>query len=92
MAIQRQPGIKSDTDRLDKKRGAGVSPARFCLLFPRRKSRPAERLQPEGLKKVPSAALPAKQPPGARGAVPPQPTNENLYLTFCHGFGNMVPN
>ena len=67
MAIQRQPGIKSDTDRLDKKRGAGVSPARFCLLFPRRKSRPAERLQPEGLKKSPRRHCPPSNRPRLGG-------------------------
>ena len=48
MEIQWLPGITPDKNRLDKKRGAGVSPARFCLLFPRWKSRPAEHTSLKG--------------------------------------------
>ena len=44
-------------------KGAGVSPARFCLLFPRWKSRPAEHTQSEGLTISPKSAKKGS-PPG----------------------------
>ena len=62
--IQWQLGIPLACVRLDKK-GAGVSPARFCLLFPRGKSRPAERSSPEGCKSAIQRILPLTPTPAA---------------------------
>ena len=60
--IQRLPSSFPDKNRLDKTGGAGVSPARFCLLFPRGKSRPPEAYrQAKEKRAIPQQAAPPKK-------------------------------
>ncbi len=65
---------------IGQKRGTGVSPARFCLLFPRRKSRPPEaKRQRKATEKFRGGSLPPRTPRGLGGPqTPPAGQGEML--------------